>query len=33
MLAVCLAMLEDPSESDKFNEVHAKYHSKMLRLA
>lgn len=33
MLIICLAMLEDPSDSDKFTDVHDKYHSKMLRLA
>lgn len=33
MLAICLAMLEDPSDSDKFTAVHDKYHSKMLRFA
>lgn len=33
MLIICLAMLEDPSDSDKFIDVHDKYHSKMLRLA
>ena len=33
MLAICLSMLEDPDDALKFNEVHARYHSKMFHIA